>query len=220
MIIINGLSKQYNMGANTVHALSDVSFRVENGEFAAVVGASGSGKTTLMNILGCLDKATEGNYYLDGEDILKQSKRTLAFIRNVKIGFVFQSFNLIPTLTARENVELPLIYRKTPRFEREKLVSEALDMVGLSDRENHRPSELSGGQQQRVAIARAVAAKPPLILADEPCGNLDSTAGTAVMKILHELNKSGRTVILITHDNGAAKTAHKLIRIFDGRIVV
>jgi putative ABC transport system ATP-binding protein len=172
-----------------------------------------------MNILGCLDSPSDGSYVLDGEDVSRMSKRRLARVRNLKIGFIFQGFNLIPALTARENVLLPLIYRKTPARLREKLADEALEIVGLSKRANHRPSQLSGGQQQRVAIARAIAAKPPLILADEPCGSLDSRTGADIMKILRGLNEAGRTIVLITHDERAARTADKIIRISDGRII-
>lgn len=219
MIKIKNVCKEYKMGLNIIQALDNVSFNIESGEFVSIVGASGSGKSTLMNVLGCLDSVTNGTYFLDGDDISKLSKNKLASVRNVKIGFVFQGFNLIPALTAKENIELPLIYRKTPRSEREKLVNEALVITGLTKRAEHKPSELSGGQQQRVAIARAIAAKPPIILADEPCGNLDSKAGSTVMSILHELNRSGRTVVLITHDEKAANSAKRIIRIFDGKII-
>lgn len=204
------------MGESCLHALSDVSFTIAEGEFAAIVGASGSGKTTLMNIIGCLDTATRGEYFLDGRRISSLSQNELSVIRNEKIGFVFQGFNLIPTLTAAENVELPLIYRKMRRSERTELVKSALEMVGLSARAEHKPNQLSGGQQQRVAIARAIAASPPVILADEPCGNLDSRSGGIIMDILHDLNKSGKTVVLITHDGNAAETAQRIIRIKDG----
>ena len=204
------------MGESCLHALSDVSFTIAEGEFAAIVGASGSGKTTLMNIIGCLDTATKGEYFLDGRRISSLSQNELSVIRNEKIGFVFQGFNLIPTLTAAENVELPLIYRKMRRSERTELVKSALEMVGLSARAEHKPNQLSGGQQQRGAIARAIAASPPVILADEPCGNLDSRSGGIIMDILHDLNKSGKTVVLITHDGNAAETAQRIIRIKDG----
>jgi putative ABC transport system ATP-binding protein len=219
MIKIRKLSKRYEIGENIVAALDDVSLDIQGGALVSVTGASGSGKTTLMNILGCLDSPTEGEYVLDGEDVSRMSRRRLAAIRNCKIGFIFQGFNLIPTLTARENVLLPLVYRKTPVRIRERLADEALELVGLSHRASHRPFELSGGQQQRVAIARAIAAKPPLILADEPCGSLDSRSGADVMKTLRELNAAGRTVVLITHDENAAKAANQIIRISDGRIV-
>ena len=216
MIRIKEIYKDYQMGESCLHALSDVSFNIAEGEFAAIVGASGSGKTTLMNIIGCLDTATKGEYFLDGRRISSLSQNELSVIRNEKIGFVFQGFNLIPTLTAAENVELPLIYRKMRRSERTELVKSALEMVGLSARAEHKPNQLSGGQQQRVAIARAIAASPPVILADEPCGNLDSRSGGIIMDILHDLNKSGKTVVLITHDGNAAKTAQRIIRIKDG----
>lgn len=220
MINIRSLTKQYKMGDSIVNALDNVSLDVKQGEFVAIVGASGSGKTTLMNILGCLDRPTDGEYHLDGDKVFSMSGRALSGIRNRKIGFIFQSFNLIPSLTAWENIELPLIYRKTPRSAREKLVEEAIKMVGLYDRRAHRPFELSGGQQQRVAIARAIAAKPPLILADEPCGNLDSKSGKDIMNILHDLHQSGRTIVLITHDDRAAESAEAIIRIRDGRIAI
>jgi len=207
------------MGDGIIAALDRVNLDIKGGEFVSITGASGSGKTTLMNILGCLDSPTDGSYILDGEDVSRMSKRRLARVRNLKIGFVFQGFNLIPALTARENVLLPLIYRKTPARLREKLADEALEIVGLSKRANHRPNQLSGGQQQRVAIARAIAAKPPLILADEPCGSLDSKTGADIMKTLRGLNEAGRTVVLITHDERAAEMADKIIRISDGRIV-
>ncbi|MDR2559253.1 MAG: ABC transporter ATP-binding protein [Oscillospiraceae bacterium] len=219
MITIRGIHKKYRMGEGIIAALDSVNLDIGEGEFVSVTGASGSGKTTLMNILGCLDSPSEGSYILDGEDVSRMSRRRLARVRNLKIGFIFQGFNLIPTLTARENVLLPLIYRKTPAKTRERLADEALEIVGLSKRANHRPSQLSGGQQQRVAIARAIAAKPPLILADEPCGSLDSRTSADIMKILRGLNETGRTVVLITHDEKAARSADKIIRISDGRIV-
>jgi len=219
MIRIRGLEKIYRMGDNEVRALDGVDIDVKAGEFAAIVGASGSGKTTLMNIIGCLDRASKGEYLLNGKDVGSLPGRSLSLIRNEKIGFVFQGFNLIPSLTARENVELPLIYRKTPKAERQRLSSAALETVGMSGRAEHKPSQLSGGQQQRVAIARAIAAAPPLILADEPCGNLDSASGEKVMNTLISLNKEGRTILLITHDERAARKASRIIRIMDGRIV-
>jgi putative ABC transport system ATP-binding protein len=218
MISVRNITKDYAMGATIVRALSHVSLEVEDGGYIAILGASGSGKSTLMNILGCLDKATEGEYYLDGEDIADFSQDGLSRIRNVKIGFIFQGYNLIPGMTARENVELPLIYRRTPRKEREQLTTSALELVGLGSRMDHRPYELSGGQQQRVAIARAIAAKPSLILADEPCGNLDSKSGKVIMDILSALNRSGRTVVLITHDESAAACAKQVVRIRDGEL--
>jgi len=218
MIKIRQVEKTYQMGDNIVRALDSVDISVEEGEFAAILGASGSGKTTLMNIIGCLDKVSGGEYFLCGENVGKLSGRKLSYIRNEKIGFIFQGFNLIPTLTARENVELPLIYRKTPRRERERLSEIALETVGLGARIDHKLNHLSGGQVQRVALARAIAVAPPLILADEPCGNLDSKSGRRVMDTLRSLNREGRTVVLITHDERAARYADKIVRLADGRV--
>lgn len=219
LIEIKRISKVYNTGCAEVYALSDVSLDINKGDFTAIIGKSGSGKSTLMNILGCLDIPTSGEYFLDGEEVSTLSERKLSYIRNKIIGFIFQSFNLVPTMTALENVELPLIYRKTERKKRHALAVAALEMVGLSERMNHRPFELSGGQQQRVAIARAIAAEPPLILADEPTGNLDAGSSAEIMKILSELHNSGRTVIIITHDNSIANMADNRIEISDGRII-
>ena len=199
--------------------MNDVSISVEEGEFIAIVGQSGSGKSTLMNILGCLDTPTSGDYYLNGENVAGMNEKQLTEIRNSQIGFVFQGFNLISGLDALENVELPLLYRGVPRAERRRLAQEALNEVGLADRERHKPFQMSGGQQQRVAIARAIAAKPPLILADEPTGNLDSKSGEAIMHILNSLNAEGRTIILITHDDKIARTADRMVQIQDGKIV-
>lgn len=221
MIKTENLTKIYSTdGGVSVRALDGVSLEINDGEFISIVGASGSGKTTLMNIIGCLDAPTEGKYCLDGADISLLKSSELSRIRSRKISFVFQSFNLIPSLTAAENVELPLIYRKTDPITRKQTVEDALEAVGLSKRANHLPSELSGGQQQRVAIARAFALDAPLILADEPCGNLDSRSGADVMEMLHGLNRLGKTVVLITHDEKAALTADRQIRISDGRVVV
>jgi len=219
MIKIRNLSKKYRMGEDEIFALDGVNLDIHEGEFVSVTGVSGSGKSTLMNIIGCLDAPTEGDYVLDGESVSEMTGKRLARVRNLKIGFIFQGFNLIPTLTARENVLLPLIYRKTPPRLRERLADEALELVGLSERARHRPFQLSGGQQQRVAIARAIAAKPPLILADEPCGSLDSKAGLLVMRTLSDLNAAGRTVVLITHDEKAARRADRVVRIMDGRVL-
>ncbi len=219
LIEIHDIYKIYNPGENEVRALDGVSLTVEHGEFLAIVGQSGSGKSTLMNMLGLLDIPTSGTYILDGVDVKDMTDDELSEIRNKKIGFIFQGFNLIPSLTAVENVELPLVYRGMKKEERNKLALEALDRVGLSHRLDHLPKQMSGGQQQRVAIARAVAARPPIILADEPTGNLDSHSGVEVMKILHELHEEGRTVILITHDNDIADEAERVIRISDGQIV-
>ena len=212
------LQKYYTVGTNTIKALDGVSLDIDDGEYVTVVGTSGSGKSTLMNILGCLDTPTSGSYLLDGEDVATLSDNTLSDIRSLKIGFIFQSFNLIPGLTALENVELPLLYRKVPKKQRGEIAMRALESVKLSDRALHRPSELSGGQQQRVAIARAVAANPAIILADEPCGNLDSKSGAEVLDILSQLSRGGKTVVMITHNEDTAKKAQRLIRISDGRL--
>ncbi len=206
------------VGGQRVAALDGVSLEVGDGEYVTVVGASGSGKTTLMNILGCLDLPTSGSYFLDGEDVSTLTDEELSEIRSVKIGFIFQSFNLIDGLTALENVELPLLYRHVPKKRRREIALEALESVSLSDRALHRPSEMSGGQQQRVAIARAIAANPSIILADEPCGNLDSHSGREVLDILSALNRSGKTIIMITHNEQTAAEAKRLIRISDGKI--
>ena len=215
-ICIRDLCKFYNVGGQTVRALNGVSLDIEDGEYVTVVGTSGSGKSTLMNILGCLDVPTSGSYYLDGEDVCALSDNALSDIRSQKIGFIFQSFNLIPGLTALENVELPLLYRRVSKAKRSATALKALESVGLSDRALHRPSELSGGQQQRVAIARAIAADPQIILADEPCGNLDSRSGAEILDILSRLNSSGKTVVMITHNEDTAKKAKRLVRISDG----
>lgn len=217
LIMAKNIYKIYNPGENAVHALDGVSLEINIGEFVAIVGQSGSGKSTLMNILGLLDIPSTGTYTLNGVDASELSDDEQSEIRNKQIGFIFQGFNLIPTLTAQANVELPLIYRGMPANKRRSLSSQALERVGIANRSHHRPSEMSGGQQQRVAIARAIAAKPPLILADEPTGNLDSHSGTEVMRILHELSQEGRTIILITHDNDIASEAQRVIRIQDGK---
>ena len=219
LIEIRDIYKIYNPGENEVRALDGINLTVEHGEFLAIVGQSGSGKSTLMNMLGLLDVPTSGTYTLDGVDTANMTDDELSEIRNKQIGFIFQGFNLIPSLTAVENVELPLVYRGMKKEERNKLALDALERVGLSHRLDHLPKQMSGGQQQRVAIARAVAARPPIILADEPTGNLDSHSGVEVMKILHELHEEGRTVILITHDNDIANEAQRVIRIQDGQII-
>lgn len=219
LIEIKDIYKIYNPGENEVRALDGVSLTVERGEFIAIVGQSGSGKSTLMNMLGLLDVPTSGTYMLDGENVSHMTDDELSEIRNKQIGFIFQGFNLIPSLTAVGNVELPLVYRGMKKEERRKISVEALERVGLAHRLDHLPKQMSGGQQQRVAIARAVAARPPIILADEPTGNLDSHSGVEVMKILHELHNEGRTIILITHDNDIALEAQRVIRIQDGQVV-
>ena len=218
LVEVKDICKVYNPGENEVRALDHVSLSIEKGEFVAIIGQSGSGKSTLMNMLGCLDVPTSGKYYLNGRDVSTLTDDEQSDIRNREIGFIFHGFNLISNLTAQENVELPLIYRGVPKKERDRLAVESLKIVGLSHRMDHKPNEMSGGQQQRVAIARAIAAKPPVILADEPTGNLDSASSKEILQILKELYKGGRTVILITHDNGIAAQAKRVIRILDGRI--
>lgn len=220
LIDIKDLYKIYHEGLESeVRALDGVSLSIDRGEFVAIIGASGSGKSTLMNILGCLDLPTYGDYTLDGVDITERSDRQLAHIRNREIGFIFQGYNLIPALSAYENVELPLIYQGVPVGKREDMVMEALQRVAMEDRWKHKPSEMSGGQQQRTAIARAIATRPPIIMADEPTGALDSKTGLHVLDILHRLNEEGTTIILITHDTNIAATARRVVRISDGRIL-
>ena len=218
MIHITDLCKTYKMGENEVHALNHINLEIKEHEFVSIIGPSGSGKSTLMNMLGCLDVPTSGEYILDDKPIKKMSDDELAEIRNNKIGFVFQGFNLLPKLTAIENVELPLIYQSVSAKERNERAKKALESVGLGARINHKPTELSGGQQQRVAIARALITNPPLILADEPTGNLDSSSGKEIMQIFKELNEKGNTIVLITHDNDVAKQAKRVIRIQDGKL--
>ncbi len=219
LIEIRNMCKIYNPGENEVRALDHVDLQIDRHEFVAIIGQSGSGKSTLMNMLGCLDVPTSGTYYLNGQDVSHLTDDELSDIRNREIGFIFQGFNLIANMPALENVELPLIYRGVPKKEREELSRTALKKVGLEKRMDHKPSEMSGGQQQRVAIARAIAQAPPVILADEPTGNLDSGSTKEIMGILKELHKEGRTVILITHDNEIAARAKRIIRIMDGKIV-
>ena len=220
LIEIKDIYKIYNEGKESeVRALNGVSLSIGRGEFVAIIGASGSGKSTLMNILGCLDIPTYGDYSLNGQDVTDRTDRQLAHIRNKEIGFIFQGYNLIPALTAYENVELPLIYQGVSILKRRDIVMEALEKVGMADRWKHKPAEMSGGQQQRVAIARAIATHPPIIMADEPTGALDSKTGKHVLEILHELNDEGATIILITHDNSIAATAKRIVRISDGCIV-
>ena len=218
MIVLKDVCKTYQVGDEIVKALDHASLTVRDGEFVSIIGPSGSGKSTLMNIIGCLDVADSGEYLLDDIPIEDYTENELAQVRSRKIGFVFQSFNLIPQLTAQENVELPLIYQRVRRAERRRRVAEALERVQLSGRIHHLPSELSGGQQQRVAIARAIAAHPSLILADEPTGNLDSHTGKDIMDIFHELHDSGNTIVLITHDPSVARQAQRSIHILDGRV--
>ena len=218
LIHIENMKKIYNPGENEVRALDGIDLDIEKGDLVAIVGHSGSGKSTLMNMLGCLDTPTSGKYVLDGQDVASMTDNQLADVRNKDIGFIFQGFNLISNLDAVGNVELPLVYRGVSKNERKQLAMEALKSVGLEDRMKHKPNEMSGGQQQRVAVARAVAAKPPIILADEPTGNLDTKSTQEIMEILKELHRSGRTVIIITHDEEIASQTHRVIRILDGRI--
>ncbi|MCM1388518.1 MAG: ABC transporter ATP-binding protein [Bacillus sp. (in: Bacteria)] len=219
LVEIRDICKIYNPGENEVKALDHVSLTIHENEFVAIIGQSGSGKSTLMNMLGCLDVPTSGSYYLHGQDVSHMSDDELSDVRNKEIGFIFQGFNLIAGLTALENVELPLIYRGVGKKERLRLADTALEKVGLAKRKTHKPAEMSGGQQQRVAIARAIAQAPPVILADEPTGNLDSGSTKEIMEILRSLHEEGRTVILITHDNEIAAQAKRVIKIMDGKIV-
>ena len=219
MIRVEKLTKNYFLGRTIVPALRGVSLEVKQGEFVAMMGPSGSGKSTFMNLLGCLDRPTSGSYLLDGVPVSKMNANQLADIRNQKIGFVFQSFNLLSWMTALDNVELPLIYTGTSRVERLRLAQQALSVVGLKSRSHHRPVELSGGQQQRVAIARALVTSPSLFLADEPTGNLDSQTSVQIMAILKELNARGLTVVLVTHEADIASYAHRQVKFRDGRII-
>jgi putative ABC transport system ATP-binding protein len=218
LIEMQNIKKVYKMGDSDVAALDGVSLNVGEGEFTAIIGPSGSGKSTLMNIIGCLDTADSGKYLLDGQDITTLSDKKLGRIRSLKIGFIFQQFNLLQKLTAFENVELPLIYQGLGKSERHERAAKALELVGLGTRIRHRPNELSGGQQQRVAIARAIASKPSIILADEPTGNLDSKSGREIIAILHSLHETGNTILLITHDEKIAAEASRRVKMADGRI--
>ena len=219
MIVMQGIRKEYRMGDNVVAALGGVDIHIRPHEFVSIIGPSGSGKSTLMNIIGCLDTADDGIYRFDGLDITDYTEDELATIRGRKIGFVFQQFNLLPKLTAQENVELPLIYQGMSAGKRHKRSREVLDRVGLLERMHHKPTELSGGQQQRVAIARALAGDPSLILADEPTGNLDSKTGAEVMNLFHELHEAGNTIVLITHDAKIAAQTPRAIHIHDGKVL-
>jgi len=219
MININSLSKEYIMGENKLLALNDVSVSIKEGEFVSIMGSSGSGKSTLMNIIGCLDVPTKGNYFFRDNDIANYNSNNLAELRNKDIGFVFQNFNLLPRLNALENVVLPLLYSGKNLKERNRLALEALKNVGLEERVHHRPNQLSGGQQQRVSIARAIAGSPKLILADEPTGALDSKTGFEIMKILNDLNSQGITIVLVTHEDDIAKYGSRIIKMKDGKII-
>ena len=220
LVTLKNVYKIYGEGLESeVRALDGVSLDIDRGEFVAIVGQSGSGKSTMMNVLGCLDIPTRGDYFLDGTDVRELTDKELSHIRNRQIGFIFQQYNLIQSLTVLENVELPLIYQGIKADDRYDMAMEALERVGLANRVKHKPTEMSGGQQQRVAIARAIATHPPIIMADEPTGALDSHTGLEVLGFLQQLNKEGTTVILITHDNGIAATARRIVRLADGRIV-
>ena len=219
LIEFDGVCKYYQMGDTTVKAADHISMRIDRGEFVAIVGQSGSGKSTCMNIIGCLDVPTDGTYRLDGRDVGQMSRNELAAIRNEKLGFIFQQYNLLPKLNLLENVEVPLIYADVPRAERHALAKAALEQVGLGNKLKNKPSQLSGGQQQRVSIARALVRNPPLILADEPTGALDSHTGREVLAMLQQLHQQGHTVVLITHDNSIAVQAERIIRLEDGQIV-
>jgi putative ABC transport system ATP-binding protein len=218
VICVEDLHKYYELGETRVHALRGVSLDIERGEFVAIMGASGSGKSTFMNILGCLDRPTTGRYLLEGTDVSKHDKKALALIRNQKIGFVFQGFNLLARTTALENTELPTLYTKIDKAEREKRSSEALAMVGLAERAQHFPSQMSGGQQQRVAIARALVNRPSILLADEPTGNLDSRTSVEIMEIFQNLNDKGLTIVLVTHEHDIAQFAKRVLVFRDGKI--
>ena len=219
IITVDNINKTYKNGSLELQVLKNISFKVDKGEFLAIMGSSGSGKSTMMNILGCLDNQYEGKYILDGIDISKSSENELSEIRNKKIGFIFQSFNLLPRLTALENVELPLVYSSVPKEERHKRANELLEMVGLKDRTHHRPNELSGGQRQRVAIARALVNNPSIILADEPTGNLDSKSEAEIIEILQKLNKMGKTIVIVTHEPNIGEIAQRKIMFKDGEII-
>ena len=219
IITVDKVNKTYKNGSLELQVLKNISFKVNKGEFLAIMGSSGSGKSTLMNILACLDSQYEGTYILDGIDISKLTENQLSEIRNKKIGFIFQSFNLLPRLSALENVELPLVYSSVPKAERHKRAAELLEMVGLKDRMHHKPNELSGGQRQRVAIARALVNDPSIILADEPTGNLDSKSEEEIIEILQELNRTGKTIVIVTHEPNIGDIAQRKIVFKDGEII-
>lgn len=218
IIHLDNISKQYRVGTEIVHALQEVNMRIDKNEFVAMMGPSGSGKSTLMNTLGCLDTPTNGNYFLNGRDVSKMTDNQLADIRNKEIGFIFQTFNLLPRSTALENVVLPLIYAGVSKHERIQIATEVLKSVQLGDRMNHRPNELSGGQRQRVAIARALVNKPSIILADEPTGNLDSKTSAEIIALLEEIHQLGNTIILVTHEEDIAQHAYRIVRLRDGKV--
>jgi putative ABC transport system ATP-binding protein len=220
LIVMNELTRVYDLGPQKIYALNGVNLTIEQGEYVAIMGPSGSGKSTLMNIIGCLDTPSSGSYLLDGVPVETLNDDELAAIRNRKIGFVFQTFNLLARTTALQNVELPLVYAKIPRAERRRQAEEALTAVGLGDRMSHQPNELSGGQRQRVAIARALVNKPSLLLADEPTGNLDSKTGREILDLFHELHARGNSIIMVTHEDDVAREAKRIIHIRDGKVSV
>ncbi len=219
LIEMHELTRVYQLGPQDIYALRGVDLTVDHGEYVAIMGPSGSGKSTLMNIIGCLDRPTAGKYVLDGTPVESMEDDELAAVRNKKIGFVFQTFNLLPRTTALQNVELPLVYAKIPRLERHALAQEALVAVGLGDRMNHQPNELSGGQRQRVAIARALVNKPSLLLADEPTGNLDSQTGHEILELFRDLHRRGNSIIIVTHEDDVAREAKRVIHIRDGKVL-
>lgn len=219
LISLKNIFKIYNVGGEEVRALDGIELDILENEYLAIMGPSGSGKSTLMNMIGCLDTPTSGIYEFEGEMVQVMDDSQLASIRNRKIGFVFQTFNLLPKATAQHNVEIPLVYANIKNKDRAKMATDALESVGLADRLHHKPNELSGGQRQRVAIARALVNKPSIILADEPTGNLDSKSGSEIMMILDDLHKNGNTIILVTHEDDVAQHAHRIIRLFDGKII-
>ncbi len=219
LISLKNIYKIYNVGGEEVRALDGIDLAIESNDYLAIMGPSGSGKSTLMNMIGCLDTPTSGKYEFEGEMVQIMDDSQLASIRNRKIGFVFQTFNLLPKATAQHNVEIPLVYANVPKSERMRIATDALKSVGLSDRLHHRPNELSGGQRQRVAIARALVNSPSIILADEPTGNLDSKSGSEIMAILDDLHEAGNTIILVTHEDNIAQHAHRTISLFDGKVV-
>ena len=219
MITLTGITKQYQMGDQTVHALQGVDLHIERNELVAFIGASGSGKSTMMNIVGCLDRPSAGTYFLNGKDVATMASDDLAQVRNEEIGFIFQSFHLLPRHTALDNVAQPLIYRGIPPSERKRMAREALEHVGLGERMHHRPNELSGGQRQRVAIARALVGKPSILLADEPTGNLDSATTREIMALIKDVHHNGQTVVMVTHEPDIAEQCQRIVRLQDGRIL-
>ncbi len=219
MITLSGIEKHYQMGDQTVHALQGIDLHIARNEFVAFIGASGSGKSTMMNIVGCLDRPSAGRYQLNGRDVAMMDSDELALVRNAEIGFIFQSFHLLPRASALDNVAQPLIYRGIAPKERKRMAAEALAHVGLGDRVHHRPNELSGGQRQRVAIARALVGKPAILLADEPTGNLDSATSRDILALIEELHRNGQTVVIVTHEPDIAQQCHRIVRLQDGRVV-